>query len=79
MNILYKYRSLDAFRFFIDILKNKNLYAAKFTELRVCSFFAHAESFNERNWTSIDEAKGTSYNRQKQSVFPVLYRLYKHC
>jgi len=33
MRLLYKYRSLDPFRFFIDILRNKELYAAQFTEL----------------------------------------------
>ena len=32
--------------------------------------FAHAESFNERDWTSIEEARGTSYTEESSLCFP---------
>lgn len=32
-NTLYKYRSLDNFKFFIDIILNNRLYAAKYKDL----------------------------------------------
>ena len=63
MNILYKYRSLDAFRFFIDILKNKNLYAAKFTELNdpMEGVFTLSEGILSKGMERMIHAKKTRY------------------
>ena len=55
---LYKYKSLDHFEFFMDLLIKKRLYGATFNELNdpMEGFFI-SENFSETEWEAMREAK----------------------
>ena len=55
---LYKYKSLDHFEFFMDLLIKKRLYGATFSELNdpMEGFFI-SENFSETEWEAMREAK----------------------
>lgn len=55
---LYKYKSLDHFEFFMDLLIKKRLYGATFNELNdpMEGYFI-SENFSESEWEAMREAK----------------------